>query len=102
MYGVVLVQPATLVATHSLRCSRNTQNTITQHLSGLVNSLFVGDIKRGTNDRTEEKAKPVKEAFPSIRIVLGELDDSTVLEEEAAKADIIIRTVTRRHTCGSD
>jgi hypothetical protein len=44
-----------------------------------------------TND-AEEKAQPVKEAFPNIRIVLGDLDNSKVLEEEAAKADVVIRT----------
>ncbi|KAI8936749.1 hypothetical protein NX059_007136 [Plenodomus lindquistii] len=42
--------------------------------------------------RTEEKAKPVKDAFPKIRIVLGDLDDSKVLEEEAARADVVIHT----------
>jgi hypothetical protein len=40
----------------------------------------------------EEKAKPVKEAFPKIKTVLGGLDDSELLEREAAKADIVIRT----------
>jgi hypothetical protein len=39
----------------------------------------------------EEKAKPVTEAFPKVRIVIGGLDDSKILEEEAAKADIVIR-----------
>jgi hypothetical protein len=34
----------------------------------------------------------VKKAFPNVRIVLGELDDTKVLEEEAAKADVVIRT----------
>jgi hypothetical protein len=62
----------------------------------------LGVVKLGTDDRIEEKAKPVKEAFPDIRIVLGELDDSSVLEEEAAKADIIIRTATQSYTCGLD
>ncbi|KAL5118766.1 hypothetical protein ACEQ8H_003269 [Pleosporales sp. CAS-2024a] len=42
--------------------------------------------------RTEEKAQPVKKAFPNIRIVLGDLDSSKLLEEEAAKADVIIHT----------
>jgi hypothetical protein len=40
----------------------------------------------------EEKAKPVKKAFPNIRIVLGSLDDSKTLEEEAAKADVVVHT----------
>ncbi|KAH7073967.1 hypothetical protein BKA63DRAFT_567132 [Paraphoma chrysanthemicola] len=42
--------------------------------------------------RTDQKAKPVKEAFPNVRIVLGSLDDFDILEEEAAKADVIIHT----------
>ena len=42
--------------------------------------------------RTQEKAEAVKKAFPNVRIVLGGLDDSVVLEEEAAKADIVLRT----------
>ncbi|PSN72706.1 NAD(P)-binding protein [Corynespora cassiicola Philippines] len=42
--------------------------------------------------RTEQKAETVKKAFPNIRIVIGDLDDSKVLEEEAAKADIVIHT----------
>jgi hypothetical protein len=33
----------------------------------------------------------VKEAFPHIKIALGGLDDSKLLEKEAAKADIVIR-----------
>ncbi|KAK5125459.1 hypothetical protein LTR85_000568 [Meristemomyces frigidus] len=40
--------------------------------------------------RTQEKADIVKKAFPSIRTVLGNLDDSDVLKEEAAKADIVL------------
>jgi hypothetical protein len=43
--------------------------------------------------KSEEKAKPVKEAFPQIKIALGGLDDSKLLEKEAAKADIVIRTL---------
>jgi uncharacterized protein YbjT (DUF2867 family) len=42
--------------------------------------------------RTEEKAKSVTEAFPKVRIVIGDLDDSNILEDEAAKADIVIHT----------
>ncbi|KAK6388771.1 hypothetical protein LTR65_007250 [Meristemomyces frigidus] len=40
--------------------------------------------------RTQEKADVVKKAFPPIRIVLGNLDDSDLLKEEAAKADIVL------------
>lgn len=41
--------------------------------------------------RTEDKAKLVKEAYPSVKIVLGDLDDSETLEREAAEADIVLR-----------
>lgn len=41
--------------------------------------------------RTQDKADLVKKAFPKIRTVLGNLDDSDLLEEEAAKADIVLR-----------
>jgi hypothetical protein len=40
----------------------------------------------------EQKAEPVKKAFPNVRIVLGGLDDSEILEEEAAKADVVVHT----------
>jgi len=42
--------------------------------------------------RTEEKAKPVMEAFPNVNIILGNLDDSNILEEQAAKANVVIHT----------
>ena len=41
--------------------------------------------------RTQEKADIVKKAFPNIRIVLGGNDDSEILKEEAAKADVVLR-----------
>lgn len=41
--------------------------------------------------RTQEKADIVKKAYPSVRIVLGGLDDFDILKEEAAKADIVLR-----------
>lgn len=41
--------------------------------------------------RSKDKAEAVKKAFPDVRIVLGSLDDSQLLEEEAAKADIVLR-----------
>lgn len=44
--------------------------------------------------RDESKAKLVKERYPNanVRIVCGTLDDAQLLEEEAAKTDILIRT----------
>jgi N-acetyl-gamma-glutamylphosphate reductase len=44
--------------------------------------------------RSKDKAELVKKAFPNVRIVLGGLDDSDLLEEEAMKADIILRTTS--------
>lgn len=41
--------------------------------------------------RTQDKADLVKQAYPNIRIVLGGLDDSNLLKEEAAKADVVLR-----------
>ncbi|ROV89354.1 hypothetical protein VPNG_10135 [Cytospora leucostoma] len=42
--------------------------------------------------RNESKAAPVKERYPNVRIVYGSLDDSKLLEEEAAKTEILIHT----------
>jgi hypothetical protein len=33
----------------------------------------------------------VAAAFPKIRLVYGTLDDASILEEEAARADIVLR-----------
>jgi hypothetical protein len=44
--------------------------------------------------RTQEKADIVKKAFPNVRTVLGGNDDSDLLKEEAAKADVVLRTLT--------
>lgn len=41
--------------------------------------------------RTQDKADKVKAAYSNVRIVLGSLDDSDVLEREAAAADIVLR-----------
>jgi hypothetical protein len=43
--------------------------------------------------RSEEKSRKVQAAYPDVRIVIGGLDDSAILEEEAAKADIVLRIV---------
>lgn len=40
--------------------------------------------------RTQEKADKVKAAYPNVRIVLGDLDNSEILEAEARKADIVL------------
>lgn len=41
--------------------------------------------------RSRQKALLLKQAYPSVSIVIGDLDDSDLLREEAAKADIVLR-----------
>jgi N-acetyl-gamma-glutamylphosphate reductase len=43
--------------------------------------------------RSQEAASAILEKYPSVRIVHGELDDSALLEREAAWADIVIRKI---------
>jgi hypothetical protein len=40
--------------------------------------------------RNEEQATIIKAAFPNVETVVGDLDDSVVLEAEAAKADVVL------------
>ncbi|KAF2731158.1 NAD(P)-binding protein [Polyplosphaeria fusca] len=42
--------------------------------------------------RTQHKAEQVTKAYPRVRIVLGDLNDSAILEGEAAKAEVVIHT----------
>ncbi|KAJ5801652.1 uncharacterized protein N7518_003720 [Penicillium psychrosexuale] len=42
--------------------------------------------------RTTEKAEQVKAQYPFIRIVIGDLDDSALLEQESAAANIVLHT----------
>lgn len=48
--------------------------------------------------RTQDKADIVKKSFPNVRIVLGGNDDSDIIKEEAAKADIVLRKLS----CNTD
>lgn len=41
--------------------------------------------------RSPEKAEQVQAQYPSIRVVIGDLDDSALLEKESAEADIVLR-----------
>lgn len=41
--------------------------------------------------RTEEKAKLVKEKYPHVNVVIGDLDRSDLIKEQASKADIVLR-----------
>lgn len=42
--------------------------------------------------RTEDKAQKVREKYPKVRVVLGDLDDADKIAKEAAWADIVIRS----------
>ncbi|KAJ5334582.1 hypothetical protein N7452_006985 [Penicillium brevicompactum] len=42
--------------------------------------------------RSAEKADQVKAQYPSVRTVIGDLDDSSLLERESAAADIVLHT----------
>ena len=41
--------------------------------------------------RTKEKANLVQKEYPSVRIVLGGLDDDEILKKESAEADVVLR-----------
>lgn len=41
--------------------------------------------------RNSDRGAPVAAAYPKIRLVYGTLEDSELLEEESARADIVIR-----------
>lgn len=43
--------------------------------------------------RDSSKNDAIKAAFPTVRIVNGELDDFELLKKEAADADIVVRTL---------
>jgi hypothetical protein len=42
--------------------------------------------------RSSDKGAPVAAAYPKIRLVYGTLDDAELIEEESAKADIVLHT----------
>ncbi|GKT43210.1 uncharacterized protein ColSpa_03391 [Colletotrichum spaethianum] len=46
--------------------------------------------------RNEERAAPVKKAYPKVRIVIGTLHDADVIEKEAAAADVVVPNVQIR------
>jgi len=51
--------------------------------------------------RSEDKAKKVVEKYPTVRIVLGGLDDFETLEREASWADIVIHTADSSDHAGA-
>lgn len=48
--------------------------------------------------RTQDKADTVKKSYPSLHPVIGGLDDSDIIVEQAAKADVVIRTLVLSST----
>ncbi|KAL3483867.1 NAD(P)-binding protein [Aspergillus germanicus] len=51
--------------------------------------------------RSVEKAKAVLQKYPAVRTVVGSLDDSELIEREAAQADIVIHTADSSDHVGS-
>lgn len=47
--------------------------------------------------RTQDKGDDIKKQLPNVRIVIADLDNSNVIEEEASKADIVIRMYSVVH-----
>lgn len=41
--------------------------------------------------RDSKKGEIITKAYPNVRIVLGELESASLIEDEVAKADIIVR-----------
>lgn len=41
--------------------------------------------------RDEQKGNHIKEQYPAVQLVSGDLNDVDLLQEESANADIIIR-----------
>ena len=44
--------------------------------------------------RNPDKGAPIAAAYPKVRLVYGTLDDSKVIEDESARADIILRKIS--------
>ncbi|OJJ29951.1 hypothetical protein ASPWEDRAFT_55458 [Aspergillus wentii DTO 134E9] len=47
--------------------------------------------------RSESKAKTISDALPGVKITLGDLENDGLIEEQAAKADIIINAASSKH-----
>ncbi|KAJ5528237.1 hypothetical protein N7513_012396 [Penicillium frequentans] len=51
--------------------------------------------------RSTDKAEQIKAQYPNIRIVLGDLDDSALLEQESAAADIVLHAADASDHAGA-
>ncbi|KAJ5205302.1 NAD-dependent epimerase/dehydratase [Penicillium cf. griseofulvum] len=47
--------------------------------------------------RDNEKASKILAAFPKVRVVLADLDNTEIIEKESSKADIVIHTASNKH-----
>ncbi|KAJ5305197.1 uncharacterized protein N7443_004857 [Penicillium atrosanguineum] len=47
--------------------------------------------------RDSAKADAVSKAYPDVRIILGDLDNVALIEEEAAKADVVVHAASNSH-----
>jgi hypothetical protein len=68
-------------------------------ISGYIGGQFLHDVSKKHPEyqiqglvRTEEQQKKIASKYPSIQTVIGDLDSADVLNSEAAKADVILRT----------
>ncbi|KAI5457812.1 hypothetical protein BGZ63DRAFT_494006 [Mariannaea sp. PMI_226] len=51
--------------------------------------------------RSEDKGKPIKSAYPNVKLVIGSLDDFEVIEDAARKADIVVHTAESSDHAGA-
>ncbi|PWY96174.1 NAD dependent epimerase/dehydratase family protein [Aspergillus sclerotioniger CBS 115572] len=47
--------------------------------------------------RDEQKAQAISKDYPDLHIILGDLDSSLILEEQAREADIVVHTASSNH-----
>ncbi|KAL4737750.1 hypothetical protein BDV11DRAFT_216430 [Aspergillus similis] len=47
--------------------------------------------------RSAEKASKVLAAYPRVKVVSGNLDDASVIEEEVKKSDVVIHAASNKH-----
>ncbi|KAF5672333.1 nucleoside diphosphate sugar epimerase [Fusarium heterosporum] len=47
--------------------------------------------------RDANAAKTISQAYPKVRIVVGDLDDSELVEQEASKASVVLNVASNKH-----
>ncbi|KAL4762439.1 uncharacterized protein BDW70DRAFT_166901 [Aspergillus foveolatus] len=47
--------------------------------------------------RSAEKASKVVAAYPRVKVISGNLDDTSIIEEQAKKSDIVIHAASNKH-----